>query len=291
MAESNATRSDADAPDISTPASKSIADVEAFWDANPLFTGEAEFTPDTADSFFARHDAAYYDDVFSGIDYEQVFFLPGSGDRTLDLGCGIGFWSSLFFTRYGVGDLVSGDLSARSLEICKQRVPGTTTRKTNAEATGFEDAAFDFINCQGVIHHTPDTQACLDEIHRILAPGGRASVSVYYENALVKLAGVALPLVTLASRLFLKDKGRGRAFHTATSKDDIVRLYDGAGNPIGKCYGRAGFEAMLRQAGFTDIRIGYFFFPFRFVRIPLPGFLRTTLVRLFPFIIVANVTK
>lgn len=282
-------------PDVSdttkSTAEKSVADVEAFWDANPLFTGEAEFTLDTADAFFARHDAAYFDDVFSGIDYEQVFYLPAATDRTLDLGCGIGFWSSLFSKRYGVTDLVSGDLSGKSLEICKQRAPATTTRKTNAEETGLAEDEFDFINCQGVIHHTPDTQACADEIYRILKPGGRASVSVYYENGLVKLAGVALPLVNLASRLFLKDKGRGRAFHTATSKDDIVRLYDGSGNPIGKCYSRAGFEAMLRQAGFTDIRIGYFFFPFRFLRIPLPGFLRTTLVRLFPFMIVANVTK
>lgn len=274
-----------------TDTKKSIADVEAFWDANPLFTGEADLTPDTADAFFAKHDAAYFDDVFSGIDFEQVFDLPAATDRTLDLGCGIGFWTNLFWKRYGVTDLVSGDLSNRSLEICRLRTPATTTRKTNAEATGFEDSTFDFVNCQGVIHHTPDTQSCLNEIHRILKPGGRASISVYYENTLVKLAGLALPLVSLAARLFLKDKGRGRAFHAASSKDDIVRLYDGADNPIGKSYRRAGFEAMLRDAGFTDVRIGFFFFPFRFLRFPLPGLLRATLVRLFPFMVVANVTK
>ena len=271
--------------------SASITDVEKFWDENPLFTGEEAFTPDTADAFFAQHDAAYFDDVFSGIDYQKTFFLPGAGERVLDLGCGIGFWSSLFVRTHEVTDLVSGDLSARSLEICKLRVPETQTRKTNAEATGFEDSAFDFINCQGVIHHTPDTQACMDEIHRILKPGGRGSISVYYENKLLKLASFSLPLVNMASRLFLKDKGRGRAFHTASSKDDIVRLYDGSGNPIGKCYGRAAFEEMLRQAGFHTIEIGYFFFPFRFMKVPLPGFMRTFLVRLFPFMIVANVTR
>ena len=271
--------------------SKSVADVEAFWDANPLFTGEESFTPETAGAFFARHDAAYFDDVFSGIDYRLVFFLPKASDGVLDLGCGIGFWSSLFVRERKVTRLVSGDLSAKSLEICKLRVPETETRKTNAEATGFDDGAFDFVNCQGVIHHTPDTQACIDEIHRILKPGGRASISVYYENKLLKLAGVSLPLVNFLSRLLLKDKGRGRSFHRATSKDDIVRLYDGSGNPIGKCYRRAAFEEMLRQAGFNTIEIGYFFFPFRFMKVPLPGFVRKALVWTFPFMIVANVTR
>lgn len=271
--------------------SASITDVETFWDENPLFTGEEAFTPEMAETFFARHDAAYFDDVFSGIDYQKTFFLPTAGESVLDLGCGIGFWSSLFVRKHSITDLVSGDLSARSLEICKLRVPETVTRQTNAEATGLDDGTFDFVNCQGVIHHTPDTQACVNEIHRILKPGGRASVSVYYENKLLKLAGLSLPLVNFFSRMLLKDKGRGRAFHTASSKDDIVRLYDGSGNPIGKCYSRAAFEAMLRQSGFREIEFDYFFFPFRFMKLPMPQFIRKLLVRLFPFMIVANATR
>ena len=163
--------------------------------------------------------------------------------------------------------------------------------KVNAEKIDFPDETFDFVNCQGVIHHTPDTQSCANEIYRVLKTGGRASVSVYYDNVLLKMASLALPVVNFASGLFLKDKGRGRAFHKATSKEDIVRLYDGADNPIGKSYTRKEFEEMLKTAGFQEIEIGYFFFPFRFLRIKIPNALRTVLVKMFPFMIVANLKK
>ena len=269
----------------------SITDVEKFWNENPLFTGEEEFSKERSQQFFEKHDAAYYDDVFAGVNYREQFYLPQSDDKTLDLGCGIGFWSSMFAKNCQVTDLTSGDLSANSLEICKLRVPSTNAVKVNAEKIDFPDETYDFVNCQGVIHHTPDTQSCANEIYRVLKTGGRASVSVYYDNVLLKMASLALPVVNFASGLFLKDKGRGRAFHKATSKEDIVRLYDGADNPIGKSYTRKEFEEMLKTAGFQEIEIGYFFFPFRFLRIKIPNALRTVLVKMFPFMIVANLKK
>jgi SAM-dependent methyltransferase len=36
----------------------------------------------------------------------------------------------------------------------------------------------------GVIHHTPNTQRVVDEIYRVLKPGGKAIVMVYAENSL-----------------------------------------------------------------------------------------------------------
>lgn len=57
-----------------------------------------------------------------------------------------------------------------------------TVRQMDAEAMSFPDGAFDFIWSWGVIHHSANTQNVLAEMHRVLRPGGRATVMVYYRS-------------------------------------------------------------------------------------------------------------
>lgn len=70
-----------------------------------------------------------------------------------------------------------------------------------------------------------------------------------------------------------------------------MRLYDGAGNPIGKSYSRWDFIELLHKSGFRNPEIEYYFFPFRFIRLPIPEVLKPLIVLLFPFMIIANLTK
>ena len=272
-------------------ATKTIKDVENFWDASPLFTGEVKYDPQNSSLFFSKHDEVYFEDVLLGIDFEDTFYTPLKNDAVLDLGCGIGFWSSFFVRKYGVTDIVSADLSSRSLAMCKDRVPSTKIMKENAEALSLATGTFSFVNCHGVIHHTPDPQACLNEIHRVLHENGRASISVYYDNIILRLSAKAIPIFKFLTKFLLQNKGRGRHFSQASSKDDIVKLYDGEGNPIGKSYSRKEFENMLNMAGFTGIKIRYYFFPFRFFKVKIPLLLSKLIVFLFPFMICANVSK
>jgi 2-polyprenyl-3-methyl-5-hydroxy-6-metoxy-1,4-benzoquinol methylase len=52
----------------------------------------------------------------------------------------------------------------------------------DAEAMSFPDNSFDFIWSWGVIHHSSNTQNVLREMHRVLRPGGHATVMVYYRS-------------------------------------------------------------------------------------------------------------
>lgn len=269
-----------------------INDVQNFWNTNPLFTGEVDYDSENPKEFFDKHDNAYFNDVFRGITFDQSFYTPKESDVVLDLGCGIGFWSSLFSKKYNVKNLTSADLSEKSLEICKQRVPSTKILQENAEKLSFEDNSFNFINCQGVIHHTPNTQACINEIYRILKEDGKASISVYYDNILLRLSSIVYPLIKTFIRLFLrKNTGRGRDFTKSYSKDEIVRLYDGSENPIGKSYSKSKLIKMLKDGGFNEIEIKYYFFPFRFIKFKLPIWTSKFFVKLFPFMIIANLKK
>lgn len=52
----------------------------------------------------------------------------------------------------------------------------------DAEAMSFPDSSFDFIWSWGVIHHSSNTENVLREMHRVLRPGGHATVMVYYRS-------------------------------------------------------------------------------------------------------------
>lgn len=74
----------------------SINKVKDFWEENPLWTDESQFQEGTLD-FFQEHRKVYHDDCFAGS--FDIRFLPpprksGQGIMILDLGCGIGFWTT-----------------------------------------------------------------------------------------------------------------------------------------------------------------------------------------------------
>src|SRR5579864_8331250 len=100
------------------PHTATLADVRAFWDANPLFVGESAFEPGSR-AFFDEHAALYNRDVFAG-KMDNWFFPREKTARILDVGCGIGLWLPEFWQR-GYRDLTAIDLSPRSVGLARQR--------------------------------------------------------------------------------------------------------------------------------------------------------------------------
>ncbi len=54
--------------------------------------------------------------------------------------------------------------------------------KMDAEKLEFQDNSFDFVWSWGVIHHSSNTENVIKEIYRVLRPGGRATIMVYYRG-------------------------------------------------------------------------------------------------------------
>lgn len=48
----------------------------------------------------------------------------------------------------------------------------------------FKDNSFDRVYSTGVLHHTPDIKQCIDEVYRVLKPGGVFIMSLYHKNSL-----------------------------------------------------------------------------------------------------------
>lgn len=270
--------------------------VRNFWESSPLWTGESGHKPGSR-AFFDEHRQVYVADCFAGA-FDLRFLPPprehGQDMRILDLGCGIGFWTVEFAMR-GFPHVHAADLTTRALELTRARLEtiGALAELSlqNAEQISFADGEFDHVNCQGVIHHTPDTDAAVAEIARVLKPGGTASISVYYRNALVRawpyLRWLGAPLARLGGGL----KGRGReSIFREHDVDEIVRLFDGVDNPIGKAYTRERFITMLRPH--FEVEETYLhFFPARALPFPIPRRLHRWRDRRAGFMIYASLRK
>ena len=255
-----------------------VTDVKDFWENNPLWTGESNFSPGSIE-FFEEHRSVTITDCFGG-SFDQRF-LPqpmknAQNSSILDLGCGVGFWVTEFSMR-GLCNLHAADLTEAAIQITAKRLAAYEASANlsvqNAEQLDFQDESFDHVNCQGVIHHTPNTEKCVAEIARVLKSVGTASISVYYRNSILKmwpiLRFLAWPLALFGGGL----RGRGReSIFRVKDLDQIVRLYDGSNNPIGKSYTKDAFIQMLRPH--FEVEETYLhFFPARTLPFKIPSFI------------------
>jgi len=79
----------------------------------------------------------------------------------------------------------------------------------DAEHMEFADSSFDLIWSWGVIHHSANTRKVLEEMHRVLRPGGEAAVMVYHRTVWEYYIQGAI-LAALSGQLFTK-----RALHAS----------------------------------------------------------------------------
>src|SRR4051794_19036629 len=121
-----------------------IDKVRTFWEHHPLWSGESTH-PVGTDEFFAEHRRVYLDECFGGR-FDDRFLPPprqsGQALRVLDLGCGIGFWTTEFAMR-GLQHLVAADLTEQALALTRRRLETTggvaELHLENAESLTFAD--------------------------------------------------------------------------------------------------------------------------------------------------------
>lgn len=273
-----------------------LKEVKDFWEENPLWSGESNFEPGSL-KFFEEHRSVVINDCFAGKLDECC--LPNQSkqnqeNKILDLGCGIGFWVTEF-AMLGYKNLHAVDLTDVAIEITKKRLEAYNCKANlkvqNAENLDFKNETFNHVNCQGVIHHTPNTEKCISEIARVLKTNGTANISVYYRNYILRfwkiLRYLALPLSLLGGGL----KGRGRrAIFLEKDVDQIVKLYDGKNNPIGKSYSKNDFIKML-EPYFIVEKTFLHFFPARSLPFKIPVFIHKWLDKNLGFMIYAKLKK
>lgn len=103
-------------------------------------------------------------------------FIPNGVRRVLDVGCGAGR-HTMYMSSKGL-EVDAMDSSGTALEIVNkvadEKGYKVTTRLGECTAIPCDDDSFDAVVCWGVIHYlsTEERKKCLDEIRRVLVPGG-----------------------------------------------------------------------------------------------------------------------
>lgn len=98
----------------------------------------------------------------------------GHPPRILDVGCGTGA-NLLMLNQHGEAHGV--DVSPDALSFCHSRGLNNV-QYGEAECLPYEDNSFDIVTSIDVIEHLDDDVACLQEMRRILRPGGKAVLFV-----------------------------------------------------------------------------------------------------------------
>jgi len=131
----------------------------------------------------------------SSLRYKYHYHLPPVFDRVaelfpgaklLEIGCGMGDDSAQWAKR-GL-QVTALDLTEPAIECTKQRFDkcGLNGKfvQGNGENLDFPDNTFDIVFSFGVLHHSPNTYKTIQEVHRVLKPGGLAIVMLYHRRSL-----------------------------------------------------------------------------------------------------------
>jgi ubiquinone/menaquinone biosynthesis C-methylase UbiE len=124
---------------------------------------------------------------FAGVDAPQVVLeavAEVKPRRVLEVGCGMGELAARLQTELGV-ELIAIDLSPRMVELTRAR--GVDAQIGDVQQLPFADGTFDVVVAAWMLYHVPDLDRALDEIRRVLRPGGRLVAATFGEDNLAEL--------------------------------------------------------------------------------------------------------
>lgn len=168
-------------------------------------------------------------------------FAQHRGKRLLEIGAGLGTDHAQFAKNGAITtdlDLSSGHLEHARRNFALRGLQGTFIHG-DAENLPFADGSFDVVYSNGVIHHTPNTQRVVDEIFRVLKPGGRVIIMVYAENSLHYWRNLFYALGIEQGRLQRSSMGQ--------IMSESVELSEHGAKPLVKVYTRARLHRMFHR--------------------------------------------
>jgi len=213
-------------------------EVREYWNAHPCGTQFTNLEWGSKEFFEEVEKFRYLTQPFMN---EIVGFDKFVGKKVLEIGCGLGT-DLLQFARNGA-NVTGVDLTPNSIELVRKRFSiedlSVETKIADAENLPFENGSFELVYSFGVLHHTPNTQKAIEEVYRVLKPGGKIIIMLYNKTSWHVWLGVPVYLFARSIRKSIRGDRK--------LVDDWIRVYDGTENPLGKAYSRDEMERMFSK--------------------------------------------
>ncbi len=128
---------------------------------------------------FSLHLAADVRDFWWSEEYKKLLiekFKLREKKAVLDVGCGAGN-STRLLSEFTASDssIIGVDVDEAILDVAREKSKeqkNISYQESGATALPFEDNTFDFVFCQTVMIHLPDPKKAIQEMKRVLKPGG-----------------------------------------------------------------------------------------------------------------------
>jgi ubiquinone/menaquinone biosynthesis C-methylase UbiE len=217
------------------------------WTADPCGSGHIGGELGEADYFrdliAMRHEYAPWMEA-------ELDYAGAAGERVLDVGSGQGI--DLAGYARGGADAVGIDLTPRHVELANAHLAavGLDGRAVlgDGEQLPFPDGSFDRVSSNGVLHHTPDIESALQEVTRVLKPGGAATLIVYNRDSLHYWVHQVLTRGVLLGGL-IRERGMAGVLSSGVEFSSI------GARPLVRVYGRRQFAGMLEEAGLERVSV------------------------------------
>jgi ubiquinone/menaquinone biosynthesis C-methylase UbiE len=159
-----------------------LQNVQEFWNTEACGTHYVSHKPGTAEFYESYRERRYRCEWHIPL---LVPFAETNRKRVLEIGCGNGA-DGVMFAKHGAVytgvDLTDAAVNATRRHFSVLGLAGAF-EKQNAEQLSFADESFDFVYSHGVLHHTPHPDVAFQEVYRVLKPGGKAVLMLYYKHS------------------------------------------------------------------------------------------------------------
>lgn len=245
----------------------------------------AETIHDAAPSFWDAHPCDGHPDVPRRMSfrYDKEPWLPGlleqiaRHDSILEVGCGQGTDALYCCRRMQPGSrYVAVDCSAGSITRARESIAQLSGQLAvepqflvgHGEHLDLPGESFDCAASLGVLHHTPDIRAALNELYRVLKPGGVAFVTLYRRSSpklfVANLLRVFSRCVDAVTRREAVLYGWSRKLGSDHALGTM--LLECLGVPILNCYSRRQVAGLFSRFGNVTIDPVGMGFSFRITR-------------------------
>lgn len=115
--------------------------------------------------------------------------LPVHACNILDIGCGTGYWTQRLAERYPRAQVAGLDLAPGMLEQARHQYGDDIAwQQGDAAALPFSDRSVDLVFSNLAIQWCRDIGTVMDDIYRVLRPGGQAHITTLLPGTLEEIA-------------------------------------------------------------------------------------------------------